>query len=179
MESKDPRRARQTRPRAHHAQAPLSAGHHLLERCDGRPFRETGDAYSQVAPTLNGLVGPDRARMGVLRQVVIRATNFPTVTTIDERSDQPSCKIQPWPPCSSAFLERYVPPSAPARSWPSKTSPFASSWPTSGAPRVALACTGSTGPSGSLSLVCGHAGRQRGRTGSKGVTAGYCPSFPS
>jgi hypothetical protein len=39
----------------------------------------------------------------VLRQVIIRATIFPTVTTIDERSDhdyQPSCKIQPWPPCS-------------------------------------------------------------------------------
>ena len=50
-------------------------------------------------------------------------------------------------------MERYAPPSAPERSWLSKTSPFASGSPTSGAHRVARACESSRSRSPATSDV--------------------------
>ena len=48
---------------------------------------------------------------------------------------------------------------APVRSWRSKTSPFANSWPIYGTCRDGPASAWQTAPSGSFSRACGRAGR--------------------
>jgi len=67
----------------------------------------------------------------VVRQDVVRDVCFATMAMMDSgvsRHASPSWIITRWVPCSSASLERSVPPSAAARTSQSRTSPCASSW---------------------------------------------------